>query len=329
MRAVHRVLMVVSSLSVGLSAYADHCCGGGGFCPAPTMTLLVGFPAGGSTDAAARLLADSLGRTLSKTVIVVNRAGGGGLIAAGAAAAPGVGDGCTFLVARKSTVVITRLARSGSAVDPLRDLLPLVEFGETPNVLLVHSGLGARGFEDLRRLAAGRQLSYASTGAGTFGHLAGSLLSSTIRGQAMQHVPYQGGAPALTDLTTGSVQLGWFDIPSAMPHIKAGLLIPLIVTGNQRVPGLPNVPHAAEAGLPALLTSDSLLLMSAIGPMSRHIGDVSSAVQRALADPDVRRRLDDMSVRPVQRSGDELKRRLDDEARGWELHAEQAGIRLR
>ena len=217
--------------------------------PRKNITLVVGFAAGGAADGAARVIAKKLGEQLGLTVVVDNRGGAGGNIAhqALARAEP---DGSTLLLGSVGPLSIAQhLVKLG--YDPQRDLAPLTMGVVFPNVLVVPGSLGVKTlaeFVALARKTPGK-ISYASTGNGSASHLAGELLAQ-MAGVDLLHVPYKGGAPALTDLLAGRVDAYFSTLSSAQQHMAAGKLVALASSGLSRPSFLPNVPTVAESGYP-------------------------------------------------------------------------------
>lgn len=217
--------------------------------PKKTITMVVGFAAGGAADTAARIVAKKLSENLGVAVVVDNRAGAGGDIAhqAVARAEP---DGATILLGSIGPLTIApHLTKVG--YDPQKDLAPLTMGMNFPNVLVVNADLGVKTLAEYIALAKQKpgKLDYASTGPGSASHLAGELFNQRA-GVQIVHVPYKGGAPALTDLLGGRVA-AYFSTPStAGPYIESGKLIPLATTGLTRPEFMPNVPTVAESGFP-------------------------------------------------------------------------------
>ena len=217
--------------------------------PRKSITLVVGFAAGGAADGAARVIARKLGEQLGLTVVVDNRAGAGGNIAhqAVARAEP---DGSTLLLGSVGPLSIAQhLGKLG--FDPQRDLAPVTMGVVFPNVLVVPPTLGVRTLAEFIALARKQpgKISYASTGNGSASHLAGELLAQ-MAAVDMLHVPYKGGAPALTDVLGGRVDAYFSTLSSAQPHVNAGKLVILASSGLARPSFLPNVPTVAESGYP-------------------------------------------------------------------------------
>jgi len=217
--------------------------------PRKTITLVVGFAAGGAADGAARVIAKKLGEQLGLTVVVDNRAGAGGNIAhqVVAQAQP---DGSTVLLGSVGPLSIAQhLGKLG--YDPQRDLAPLTMGVVFPNVLVVPTSLGVKSLAEFIALArkSPGKITYASTGNGSASHLAGELLAQ-MAGVNMLHVPYKGGAPALTDLLAGRVDAYFSTLSSAQPHVSAGKLLILASSGLTRPSFLPHVPTVAESGYP-------------------------------------------------------------------------------
>lgn len=217
--------------------------------PRKNITLVVGFAAGGAADGAARVIAKKLGEQLGLTVVVDNRAGAGGNIAhhGVARAEP---DGSTLLLGSVGPLSIAQHLGK-LAYDPQRDLAPLTMGVMFPNVLVVPTSLGVKSLAEFIALArkSPGKITYASTGNGSASHLAGELLAQ-MTATDMLHVPYKGGAPALTDVLAGRVDAYFSTLSSAQPHVSAGKLVMLASSGLTRPSFLPTVPTVAESGYP-------------------------------------------------------------------------------
>ena len=217
--------------------------------PQKTLTMVVGFVAGGGADTAARIIAKKVGENLKQTVLVENRAGAGGNLAHQyVASAPP--DGSVILLGSVGPLAVApHMMKVG--YDPLKDLAPLTMGVSFPNVLVVNAGLGVRTLAEYIALAKAKpgRLDYASTGPGSASHLAGELFNWRA-GVDIVHIPYKGGAQAMQDLLGGQVA-AYFSTPStAEPHIATGKLVPLATTGLERPSFMASVPTVAESGFP-------------------------------------------------------------------------------
>jgi tripartite-type tricarboxylate transporter receptor subunit TctC len=217
--------------------------------PTRTIAIIVPFPPGGAADQQARLIASGLSERLGKAVIVDNRAGASGEIGA-SIAARSAADGYTLLLGT-STMLIDQVLRPTQRIDAVRDLAPVALIAEGPLVLVASPSLGIKTVSDLLTLARQHpgQLTYASFGAGTHGHLAGEMLKAAAHVDLL-HVPYKGGAPALAAVLGGHIAVAFVTALTAGENIRAGKLTALAVTGSRRLPSLPDVPTMAEAGVP-------------------------------------------------------------------------------
>ena len=218
--------------------------------PAKTVTMVVPTAAGGTTDLSARMLALPLGPALGQSVIVDNKGGGNGNIAASAVkrAEP---DGYTILMQYSGYHVITPLVSKTAQQWEQKDLQPVANVISAPQIIVVRAGLPVKTLAELVAYAKANpgKLNYASSGNGSLQHVTGAMLEQQ-GGIRMVHVPYKGTGPALQDLLGGQVDLTFGTAPPFMPHIQAGKLHVLAVTGKTRLPSLPDVPTTAEAGYP-------------------------------------------------------------------------------
>jgi tripartite-type tricarboxylate transporter receptor subunit TctC len=220
--------------------------------PSKSIRLIVPWPAGGIADLRARQVAERLGKGLRQPIVVDNRSGASGSIgvALGARAAP---DGYTITLISVNDSAIAPALNPMLPYDVLRDFELVVQSTRTPLVLLANPALEARTVADLSALAKARpgRLMYASIGAATTHHIAGEVLCRDL-GIEMKHVPYKGAAPALMAMVAGHTPVGFDFAGTAAPQVQAGKVRALLVTGGKRVPLLPDVPTASEAGLPEL-----------------------------------------------------------------------------
>jgi len=217
--------------------------------PSKPIRLICPFPPGGAVDIASRAIAAELGRLLGQPVNVDNRPGAGGNIG-GLEAVRSAADGYTLFMTTSGIQAINPALYAKMSFDPNKDLTPVAALVALSNVLVVHPSVKANSVQELIALAKAQPkvLNYASSGSGTSIHMSAELFKQLTKVD-MVHVPYKGSAPALTDLLGGQVQLMFDNIPSSLPHIRAGKLRALATTGARRDPTLPDLPTIAEAGV--------------------------------------------------------------------------------
>jgi tripartite-type tricarboxylate transporter receptor subunit TctC len=224
--------------------------------PTKPVRLIVPFPAGGPSDLFGRALAQGMGERLGQPVVVENVSGVGGVIGVDRAA-KSEPDGYTLALNSASTVAIAPFSLSKLPYDVKKDLALITVVVRVPEVLAVHPSVPAKTLAELISYAKANpgKINFGSAGGGSITHLAGELLKAEARVD-MVHVAYKGAAPAVTDLVGGTVQMGIFDVPVLLGHIRAGRLKALAVTSGARASTLPDVPTTAEAGYPNV-TSDN------------------------------------------------------------------------
>ena len=214
------------------------------------IRLICPFPPAGAVDIASRAIAAELSKILGQTVTVENRPGAGGNIG-GAEAARAAPDGTTLFMTTSGINAINPALYAKMPFDPIKDLTPVAALVSLSNVLVVHPSVKANSVADILALARAEpgKMNYASSGNGTSIHMSGEMFKHLTKVDIV-HIPYKGSAPAVSDLLGGQVMMMFDNIPSALPHIKAGKLRALAVTGAKRDPLLPDVPTVAEAGVP-------------------------------------------------------------------------------
>ncbi|MBU1350428.1 MAG: tripartite tricarboxylate transporter substrate binding protein [Gammaproteobacteria bacterium] len=279
------------------------------------IRILVGAPAGGSTDTLARTLSIELGRLLGRTVIVENRPGAGGNIAADAVAkAPP--DGNTLLMSFTSHAINASLYKT-LPFDPIKDFTPLTCVATSPSVLVANPSLPAKDVRELIALAKAQpgKLNFAIGAVGSSLHLAGDAFKMQS-GAYIVNIPYRGTAPALQDVLAGQVDLMFAAVGNAQAQIRAGKLKALGVTSAKRLPAFPDVPAIAEV-LPGYESSAWFGLFGP-GQMNPELAKrISDAARQAIATPDVKKRLEHEGAVPVGNSPEEFARFVQAEIPRW------------
>lgn len=308
----------------GLSLWTLVCMPAGAQVPAqPPIRILVGAPAGGTTDTMARTLAQALGQQLGRTVLVDNKAGAGGNLAADAVAkaAP---DGNTLLMSFTSHAINASLYPH-LPFDPVKDFTPLTMVSTSPSVLVAHPKLPANNVAELIALAKAKpgQLNFAIGAMGSSLHLAGDAFKMKA-GVFIVNIPYRGTAPAVQDVLAGQVDLMFAAVGNVQAHIKAGKLKALGVTSAKRLAAFPEVPAIAES-LPGY---ESSAWFGLFGParMSPELSkSLSDAARAAVQTPQVRRRIESEGASPVGNSPDEFARFVSHEIVRWKAVVQYAG----
>ncbi|MCA0326081.1 MAG: tripartite tricarboxylate transporter substrate binding protein [Proteobacteria bacterium] len=295
--------------------------------PTRPIKLVVPYPAGGNADATARLLATQLGERLGQQVVVDNRPGGGGVIGA-TAVAKAAPDGYTLLLDATSFTVNPSLVPK-LPYDAAKDFAPISQITRVPMLLVVPANSPLRSMADLVRTAraAPGKLSYASAGNGGAQHLAGELYKQGAK-LSMTHIPYRGGAPALTDLAGGQVDLMFSATSASGPFVKSGKLRALAITSASRVPDWAQVPTVAESGVPGFEVYEWNGLFAPAGTPPAVLQRLETETRTALATPELRQRLTELGVQPVGSSSAEFRDFVQRETTRWAGVIRSAGIRI-
>ena len=265
--------------------------------PNKPIKFVVGFAPGGATDVVGRLMAKKIGDALGQPIVIENRAGGSSNIGAElvARAAP---DGYTFYVCAITSAINVSLFPKLS-FDFAKDFEPVALFANVPNILVVHPSVPAKTVKELIDYARAQpgKLSYASSGAGTSIHLSAELFKMLAKVD-MVHIPYKGSGPAMTDMIGGQVQVMFDNMPSALPHVKAGKLRSLAVTSAQRSPSAPDVPTMNEAGVAGFDVQSWFGLVAPKGTPKEIITRVNAEAVKALGSAEIKERFLDLGAVP-------------------------------
>lgn len=282
--------------------------------PNKPIRFIVPYSSGGSTSHVARIVAAKLAESWGQQVLVDNKPGANTVIGSEALvrSAP---DGYTISLAASTHTTVPHLM-SNLPYDPIKDFTPVAGMVTTQLVLVLNPSVPAKNLKEFIALAKAKpnELNFAAVGTGSSTHLAGEVFKS-VAGVKMQHVPYKGTAPALTDLIGGQIQLN-FDTPvTSIPHIQSGRLRAIAITGKNRLPTLPDVPTFAEAGLPEYDFQIWMGVLAPAGTPKDIVDKLAAEIGRILAMPDVKQQLSaqglDVSYRPPEQFGALIRADLD------------------
>ena len=288
---LHRRTLLASAAAALAAPFADHAWSQA--YPSKTVRLVVPFAPGGTTDIVARVVSGSIGPLLGQTLLVDNKAGGGGSVGATevARAAP---DGYTLGMATVSTTAANPAINPKIPYNPLTDFTPIINIAATPNVIAVNPGFPARDYKgfvaELKKNPG--KYSYASSGTGGIGHLQMELYKN-LSGTFVTHIPYRGAGPALNDVVAGQVPIMFDNLPSALPFIKEGRLIAIVVAAPQRLAVLPDIPTFKEIGLEPVNRPAFYGIYGPKGLPKDVVDKVHDAVRKTLDDPAVKKRIEE------------------------------------
>ena len=296
--------------------------------PAKPIRLIVPFAAGGGNDSVARLVGKHLSDSLGQQLVIDNRPGAGGVLGA-EFAAKAVPDGYTLFLGGVASHAVNPNLNDSLPYDPIRDFAPVALLAQAPLVLVVHPSVPADSIKALVALARSRpgQLNYASNGNGSSSHLAAVMFDS-MTGVDMVHVPYKGLSPALTDLLSGRVQLMFSSVVAILPHIKAGKLRGLAVTGSRRLASMPNLPTIAESGLPGYEASSWYGVLAPAGTPREIVARLNAELVKALAQLEVRTSLLAEGAEPIGGSPEQFAAHIRSEMERLGKLIREAKIRL-
>ncbi len=296
--------------------------------PGKPIRVVVPFPAGGTTDILARAAGQKMTEAWGQPVVIDNRPGAAGNIGS-ELVAKSANDGYTLLMGTVGTHAINASLYAKMPYDHVKDFVPIVLVAGVPNVLVVHPSVPANSVQEL--VAYGKanpgKLNFASSGSGTSIHLAGELFKVST-GVTMQHVPYKGSAPAVTDLLGGQVQLMFDNLPSALPHIKSGKLKALTVTSATRAPALPEIPTIAETGLPGFEASSWFGLLAPAGTSRDIVTKVNGEVAKWLASADAKEKLTAAGANVAGGSPEDFAKHIAVETAKWAKVVKESGAKV-
>lgn len=297
--------------------------------PGKVVRFVVPFPAGGGVDFVARTVAQRLSDTLKQQVIVENKAGGSGRIGA-ESVARSEPDGYTILIASPAETIIAPAAGQKLAYDPRKDLVAVALIGETPLVIAVHPSVPANTLPELLAMAKAQpgKLDYGTPGVGSSMQFAGVMLE-LIAGVELQHIPYKGAAPAVTDALGGQVPMLIVGSPPVIPHAKAGKLKVLAVTSDKRSPSLPDTPAVAELpGYEKYRFTNWMGVFVAAKTPQPIVDRIAAEISRIAKDPGTREALMTQGVDGMGLGPSEFATFLDEEFRRYAAIAKERNIKV-
>ena len=296
--------------------------------PSKPLRMVVPFTPAGAVDIATRATANEMQKILGQPVAVENKPGAGGNLGVldVARSAP---DGYSIVMSTSGIQAINPFLYAKMPLDVNKDLAPVAPLVSLNNVLVVHPSVPARSVKEVIALAKKEpgKWTYASSGNGTSIHMSGAMFTQ-MTGTDIVHIPYKGSAPAVTDLLGGQVNMMFDNIPSSLPHIKAGKLRALATTGAKRDPALPDLPTIAEAGVPNYESGVWFGLMVPAGTPKDIIGKLNTAAVQATKSPEFQKRMHDLGYNIIPGTPEDMARMIDAELKRWGPIVKASGAKV-
>jgi tripartite-type tricarboxylate transporter receptor subunit TctC len=319
MVALRTAVVVLTALGASAAAAQGY--------PTKPVRLIAPYPAGGSSDLVARVVAQKFSDRYGQQFVVDNRAGAGGVLGTemAARAAP---DGYTLLLGNIAPLAISPAMQPKLGFDPLKDFAPVSMLATGPTVLVVNPAVPAKSVKELIVLAKAQpgKLNYGTGGNGTPAHLTGELFKQ-MAGVQLVHVPYKGTGQSVNDVIAGQIQLVFASMPVGMPHVKTGRLRALAVTGANRTALAPDLPTVAESGLPGFAFDTWWSLLAPARTPAALINQLNAETRRVLVLPDVKERFADLGIDGAASSPAEFSAFLKAELEKFAKLIQATGIR--
>ena len=314
------VLSLLTTLWVASSAFAQSA---SAVFPSKPVRIVVPQTPGGASDALARIVGQKLSEKWGQAVVVENRPGAGGNIGMDAVAkAPG--DGYTLLMSYVGSHAINPSIYNKLPYDPEADFVAVATLANVPFVAVVNAAVPVSNIKGLVTYAANKPVSFGSAGNGSVNHLLGEMFN-TASGAKMQHVPYKGAAPALTDLISGQIQVVFTSLPSVAQHIRGGTVKGLAVTGSKRASAFKDIPTIAESGFPGFVINPWFGLFASKGTPMAVARQINADVKKVLEEKDVQDRFAALGAEPFESTPQELQAMLHADIKTWAAVVKSSG----
>ncbi|MGE0556986.1 MAG: Bug family tripartite tricarboxylate transporter substrate binding protein [Burkholderiales bacterium] len=295
--------------------------------PSRPIRLIAPFPAGSSVDAAARVIAPRVAEALGQSIVIDNRAGAGGTIGA-ELAARATADGYNISAGTTSTHALTKALGTRIQYDPQRDFIPITLFGHLPYIMAVHPSVAAKNLNELIALARSKpgNIRYTTVGNASMARLGGEWFSS-LTGVQMTPVAYKSSAQSVIDTIAGRIELQFGTMAPVLPHVRAGRLRPLAVTGPERSPALPEVPTAQEAGLKDFEVTLWLGAFAPAGTPATYVTRLNREFVSAIGTSQVRNALIAQGLQPQTTTPEGFRALIEKAVARWREVAKRANLK--
>jgi tripartite-type tricarboxylate transporter receptor subunit TctC len=291
--------------------------------PVKPVRIIVPQTPGGASDALARIVGQKLSEKWGQPVVVENRAGAGGNIGMDAVAkAPG--DGHTLLMSYVGSHAINPSIYSKLPFDPEADFIAVATLANVPFVAAINASVPVTNMKGLVAYAAQKPVSFGSAGNGSVNHLLGEMFN-TASGSKMQHVPYKGAAPALTDLISGQIQVVFTSLPSVAQHIRSGTVKGLGVTGSKRAAAFKDIPTISDSGFPGFVINPWFGLFASKGTPASVVKQINTDVKKVLEDKDILEKFSALGAEPFESTPQEFQAMLHADIKTWAAVVKSSG----